>query len=284
MRRKWFIYSILLLLVISANLFYYRKILFESYMRYALRDEYIVVTLSTTPYRIDKIRPTLDTILRQNAPIRAIYLNIPYVFKRDNIAYKIPDWLIQHPKITILRSEDYGPATKLLGTLENTELPTDAIIITVDDDVYYPENLVLQLAYKAKQHPERAIGIIGANPDLTSELGITKIKQSDALVTILQGYAGVAYRRHFFDNSVFGIVDTNSDCINSDDIYLSHYLARHGVQRQVLKNDYINSCDIRWQTDIGVDDNALHMLTPRPAEKHLSCMRFLSELDLQVVF
>jgi hypothetical protein len=253
-------------------------------MRYELKDEYIVVSLSTTPHRIDKISPTLNTILAQTAPIKAIYLNIPYVFKRENTAYQIPESLLSNQKIKILRSDDYGPATKLLGTLANTDLPANAIIITLDDDVYYPANLVLHLAFKAKQHPERAIGIIGANPDPDAELGITKIHQNDALVSILQGYAGVAYRRHFFDNSVFGILNTTAECINSDDIYLSHYLARHGIQRQVLSNRYINACDILWQTGIGTDDNSLHNLIPRPAEKHKSCMSFLSEQDTQVVF
>jgi hypothetical protein len=284
MQRKWSIYLVLFSLIFISNLYYYRKPLIESYMRYELKDEFIVVSLSTTPHRIDKIGPTLATILAQKAPIKAIYLNIPYVFRRDNTAYQIPESLLNNHKIKILRSEDYGPATKLLGTLANTDLPANAIIITLDDDVFYPDNIVLQLAFKAKQHPERAIGIIGANPDPDAELGITKIHENDALVSILQGYAGVAYRRHFFDNSIFGILNTPPECINSDDIYLSHYLARHGIQRQVLNNDFVCACDIRWQTDIGTDANSLHKLTPTPAEKHKMCMNFLSEQDSQVVF
>ncbi len=253
-------------------------------MRYALKDEHIVISLSTTPHRIDKIDPILDTIIAQNVAVKAIYLNIPYVFKRDNTAYIIPQRLERNKKITIIRTEDYGPATKLLGTLANTDLPAKAIIITLDDDVYYPPNLVLQLAFKAKQQPERAIGIIGAIRAPGSELGITKIYKNDAFVSILQGYAGVAYRRDFFDESVFEIVATIKECINSDDIYLSHYLALNGIKRQILNNKYITPCDICWQTEIGTDDNSLHMLIPRPAEKHDICMKFLSDQNPQVVF
>jgi len=253
-------------------------------MRYALKNEYIVISLSTTPYRIDKIGPTLATILAQKAPIKTIYLNIPYVFKRDNTVYQIPEWLSNNNKIKILRSDDYGPATKLLGTLANANLPAHAIIITLDDDVYYPDNLILQLAYKAKLQPERAIGLIGANLDPAAELGITKIKKNDAIVSILQGYSGIAYRRYFFDNTVFEISKTPPECINSDDIYLSYYLARHGIQRQVLHNAYISACDVRWQTDIGTDNYSLHMLTPTPAEKHKNCMNFLTTQYSQVAF
>lgn len=286
MQRKWSIYLTLFCLVSASNLYYYRNPLIESYMRFALKNEYIVISLSTTPHRIDKIGATLDTIIAQKAPIKAIYLNIPYVFKRDNTLYQIPEWLANESKITILRTNDYGPATKLLGTLENADLPDNAIVITLDDDVHYPKNLVLQLAYKAMQHPDRAIGIIGANPDPApeSKLGITKITKNKALVSILQGYAGVAYRKNFFDNSVLKVTEAIQECINSDDIYLSYHLARHGIKRQVLNNVHISPCDIRWQTDIGTDNNSLHMLTPGPAEKHKICMKFLSEQYPQVVF
>lgn len=91
---------------------------------------------------------------------------MPYVFKRKNVPYTIPTWLEKKQVITILRSKDYGPATKLLGTLAIFDLPSDTIIITVDDDVYYPDNLILQLAYKAKQNPNRAMKVLWVpNPD-----------------------------------------------------------------------------------------------------------------------
>lgn len=261
-------------------------------MQFTLRKENIVISLSTTPYRINELEPFLDKLLQQKGKVSAIYLNVPYVFKRKNVPYTIPTWLEQKQGITILRSEDYGPATKLLGTLANADLPSDTIIITVDDDVYYPDNLILQLAYKAKQNPNRAIGIMGANPDYDSngnipydsELGLIKIKSADALVSILQGYAGVAYRKRFFNDEIFNIKSAPPDCINSDDIYLSFYLAKNGIQRQVLLNNYINGCKIYWQTETGTNNTSLHNLIPKPTDKHRSCIGYLKQQTPGVEF
>lgn len=274
------------------NVWHFRQNVIERWMQFNLRNEHIVISLSTTPYRINELEPFLDKLLQQKGNVAAIYLNVPYVFKRKNIPYTIPTWLEQKKGITILRCEDYGPGTKLLGTLANVDLPSDTIIITVDDDVFYPDNLILQLAYKAKLTPNRAIGIIGANPDydtygnipFDSELGLIKIKTADALVSILQGYAGIAYRKNFFDDAVFDITSTPADCINSDDIYLSFYLARNGIQRQVLRNNYINGCKIYWETETGTNNTALHNLIPKPADKHRSCINYLKQQTPEVEF
>lgn len=274
---KHLIYSVLLATLVLINIIFYRQFFIEQWMRYQLSDEYIIVALSTTPYRINSIAPTLDTLLQQNAKIQHIYLSVPYIFKRDNLEYKIPNWLLNNPHITILRTTDYGPATKLLGVLEKVQLPPDAIIVTVDDDVLYPKNLVLQLAYKAQQHPNSAVGVLGAYYDPNAELGLTKTSQADALVDILQGYTGVAYRRKFFKTDIFDITKSPTACVNSDDIYISYYLAKNNIPRQVLRNNYINPCKINWHTDIGTDNNSLHMLPVKPAAKHLACMTYLQK-------
>ncbi len=292
MRRKWPIYTISLVSLAIVNIYYHRHTFIQNWMQYAVKDQYVVISLTTTPHRIDKIQPTIDSLLAQNIHIKNIYLSIPYVFKRDNIEYVIPEWLHNNSKITILRTEDYGPATKLLGVLASKQLPHDAIIIVVDDDAIYPENLALNLAYKAKTHPDRAIGIMGANPDydeqgevnLDSALGLIKVKQADALVSILQGYAGVAYRTYFFDDTIFEVVNTNQDCFNSDDIYLSFHLAKHNVPRQVLRNPYISSCSIMWETNIAIEDTALHKLIRTPTEKHRGCISYLHQQNPEVAF
>lgn len=285
-------YSIVLIITLILNFYYQKQYFIEQWMRFSLRNEYIIISMSTTPYRINELEPTLKTLLHQNANIKSIYLNIPHVFKRDNLEYKIPASLANNQKIKIIRCDDYGPATKLLGVLEKVELPTNAIIVTVDDDVLYPTNLVLQLAYAAKQHPDHAIGIMGANVDYNavgeipsdSELGLIKIKVPNAQVSILQGYAGVAYRRSFFDTTIFSVLTAPRDCINSDDLYLSFYLAKHDITRQVLLNSYINGCKIMWQTDIGTNDKSLHKLLPKPTDKHRSCIAYLKQHNPDVVF
>lgn len=291
-QRKIIVYLILFILALLLNIYYFRQYLIENWLKYNINNEFIVITLSTTPHRINMLAPTLQSLTAQNAPVKAIYLNIPHVFKRENIEYEIPPWLANFKGITILRGEDYGPATKLLGTLKNVDLPPNAIIITVDDDVIYPPNLVLHLAYAAKQNPGNAIGLMGANPDYDangiipedSELGLVKVKVNNRASSILQGYAGVAYRRRFFDESIFNISLAPSECINSDDIYLSFFLASRNVPRKVLRNSFLNACHVHWETQVGTDAYALHNLVPKPTDKHRSCIAYLKQQDPKVPF
>ncbi len=261
-------------------------------MRFALRNEQIIVTFSTTPHRIEKMQKTVDSILAQNAPIKSFYLAVPYVFKRENIEYQIPEWLQQHRQINIIRTDDYGPATKLLGVLKEIALPANSIIITLDDDIKYPPNTVLHLAYTAMQNPDSAIGISGARPDYDgtgiirklSANGLIREPTANAQVEILQGYAGIAYRKKFFDATIFDINSMPQECINSDDIVISFYLAKHNIPRRVLANKFIDRYKIDFQNEIGLDDKALHNLTPTPADKHRICIAFMKQQTPNVIF
>jgi len=279
------IYYSLIGILFFINLAYYRQVFIDIWMKFCLHDEYIIVSLTTTPHRINKIQNTLQTILAQNAPIKKIYLSIPHKFKRDNLEYHIPKWISDNKKITIIRTEDYGPATKLLGVLEQVKLPPDAIIITVDDDVFYPKHLILNLAYRAKLNPNYAIGIIGANPDPTNlKLGLVKKYESGTFASILQGYAGVAYRARFFDNTIFNILQSPPDCIKSDDLYLSFHLAKRNIPRQVFRTNTLHECVIGWDNPIGTSSDALHVIAVNPADKHRACISFMKQHDPNVVF
>ncbi len=260
-------------------------------MRFALRNENIVIALSTTPYRISNIQHTLELLHLQNIPIQAIYISIPYVFKRDNIEYKIPEWLLADKRITILRTEDYGPATKLLGTLKNASINSNTIVITVDDDIDYPSNLALHLAYRAKYNPHYAIGLSGVNIDYDiagviaadSKDGLKNINNADVSVAALQGVAGIAYRPYFFDNSVYDIVNAPRECINSDDLYISFYLATKNIARWTFKSKYIKVQDINVK-ELGIKSDALHKQFPAEADRHRNCLAFLNQIYPDVIF
>lgn len=256
-------------------------------MRFALRNEYIVVSLTTTPYRVYPMRQVIEFVLAEKVPLKAIYVNLPYVFKRNNMPYPVPQYLTDNPRLTILRPKDYGPGTKLLGALEQAKLPANAIIITVDDDITYPKNILLHLAYKAKQNPDHAIGLSGMRPhynrkgqiitDSLRGIGLKAIKENNALVPILEGFAGIAYRPRFFDKSVFEIENAPRECRNSDDIFFSFYLAKNNVPRQVLRSKYMFLEMVSWNEMVGFNHDALHQLSPTPAERHRACVAYLKE-------
>ncbi len=290
-KQKRFFLLLFFIVVLCAGVIKIIPILHETWMKYRIRNEYIVVSLTTTPHRIAKIASTLQTIVDQNAPIRHIYLCLPDKFSRDNLRYAIPAWLQKNKQITILRSKDYGPATKLLGVLEKTVLPDNAIIVTVDDDVLYQKNLVLYLAYNAMQNPKYAIGVSGADPDYAEngvlghdlETGLIKRYDKADFVTVLQGYAGVAYRPVFFGNDIFDIINYPQACIKSDDIYLSFYLARYNVMRKTIKTNSVNAYNIKWHTETSIAPDALHRID-KVADKYRACLLYLQSKYPDVAF
>lgn len=292
MQKRHIILGIALCALIILNALYNRQLFVELYMRFRLRDQHIVLALTTTPYRINKTALTLATLVSQNIRLDTIYLSIPHKFARDGSDYVIPEWLSNDKRFTILRTEDYGPGTKLLGLLEQVKLPPKTIIVTVDDDVFYPKNLALQLAYQSMLNPNYAIGISGVDPEYdqdnaiatTSPMGLIKRYERDGMVTILQGYGGIAYRAEFFDPSIFELLKNSPECRYVDDIYFASYLARRGIKRRMLKNQFIDVYEIQWFHRLGTGDDALHKQIPKPAFKHRACVERLQQNDARPVF
>lgn len=270
----------------------YEQQIAESWMRFRLRNENIVVSLTTTPHRINHIAYNIERLFQQNVHVEHVYLSVPYIFKRDNLEYKIPPWLRDNAKITILRTKDYGPGTKLLGALSQVKFAPNTIIIVVDDDVIYPKNLILNLAYTALINSNSAVGMMGAEPiydetgniDLNSQYGLRRISSEKSAVKILQGWAGIAYRAGFFDAEVFEIENTIDECKNSDDVYLSYYLAARNIPRLVFKNKWLVPEMINKESPLANSADALFKQTPGPTLKHRACFAYLHAKNSNVDF
>ena len=96
------------------------------------------VSFTTIPSRIDDIKKTIDSINNQTLKPGKIFLNLPYKFRR------FPDYSFSKDQITKLekcnieinRSNDYGPSTKLIGSLEKIK-KFECVIILDDDHIYH---------------------------------------------------------------------------------------------------------------------------------------------------
>ncbi len=193
----------------------------------------IVVSLTTTPYRIYTIKPVLDSIFRQSIKPTRVYVNVPYVFKRENKEYVIPKWLQSYPNIIINRTKDYGPATKLIGTLEKERDP-NTIIVTFDDDRIYPKHAIRDLIQKSVIGNYNAV-ITGASLNFvfvpTFNLYPSIITLNDQLGLVVQGFNGVLYLRKFFNDDIFSLVDNVPlSCFLSDDLMISAYLHNNHIE------------------------------------------------------
>jgi len=95
------------------------------------------VTLTTIPSRLKEINLTIESIKNQTLKPNKIFLNIPYKYKRfPNEKIDIEDLKkIESDYVEVTRCEDYGPATKFMGSLDKIK-KYESVIILDDDHIY----------------------------------------------------------------------------------------------------------------------------------------------------
>jgi len=113
----------------------------------------VVVSFTTTPDKIDKLRPMLNSILDQTVKVDQIALNIPYMC--NGKPYVIPD---DYKDIAnIYRTvKDYGAETSYIPTLLR-EGESGTKIIYLNDDKIYGKNLIASLVETSNKNPNKAI-------------------------------------------------------------------------------------------------------------------------------
>ena len=210
-----------------------RRILRQRDLKYADRPR-IVVSLTTVPHRIALIEHTLRSVLDQTVTADVVYLHLPWRSRRfPNSTYEIPRTVLDLP-IVVNRCEDYGPATKLIPTLDLERHP-DTLIITVDDDMVFKRTLIERLLERHFASPGYAYANAGQVIDVNDEFGPVVVRsaatwtEADYPVDILEAFLGALYVRSFFD--VEELRASPEACWSTDDIWISAHLARRGVPR-----------------------------------------------------
>jgi hypothetical protein len=201
-------------------------------------DDSVLVSLTTIPDRVTRLRPALRSVLDQTRRPDAIVLNLPRRSRREGREYEIPSYLSQMP-VEIDRCErDWGPATKYLPTLLR-EVPPDTRIIVVDDDQIYPSNLIETLVAWSERLPDAAVCARGYRvpPDMdhsrrTTRFG-TRIGQPEA-VEVMQGASGFLIRKRFAVEGLFDYDAAPPEAFFNDDIWLGGHLAKAGIERFVV--------------------------------------------------
>lgn len=96
------------------------------------------VSLTTIPSRIDNIGKTIKSINKQTLKPKKIFLNLPYEYIRfPNSKFStVQIKKLKKHGIEINRCFDYGPGTKLMGSLKKIK-NYDAVIILDDDHIYH---------------------------------------------------------------------------------------------------------------------------------------------------
>lgn len=118
---------------------------------YAEINKKVIVSLTTFPTRIDKVWLVIETLLRQTCKPSKIILWL--ADSQFNSIEKLPKRLRDQQKrgLEIKFCDDLRSHKKYYYSMLHYP---DAIIITVDDDTFYPENLVQNLLDTHNKYPD----------------------------------------------------------------------------------------------------------------------------------
>ena len=219
----------------------------------------VIVSMTTTPYRIKHIEAALQSIFAQTKQADRIYVNVPSIFEREGTPYTIPESLLRIPKVVVNHCEhDYGPATKLLGVL-NIEEDPETMVVTIDDDIYYPDNLLETYVKLGQSNPDAVFSPTGFNIQLHRPPGQLIQLNNEHLgrISIVEGFGSIAYRRKFFDDSIYAIKDYPTNCYLSDDLVISNYLEKKRISKLYVRSRKLNRGHLKL-LDIGQNSDALH--------------------------
>jgi glycosyltransferase involved in cell wall biosynthesis len=189
----------------------------------------IIASMTTIPSRIGSIRPVIEAVLAQTAPIEHIELNIPYRCIRTGEPYIVPAWLESMDRVMIFRTEDYGPITKVAPTFLRHQNDHETSIWSVDDDFAYPANQLELLCRVHRPDKRRILTRYGGK--LGSD-GTVQFWFGEAEVTMFEGFGGVLYPPACIGGDFLEyltVTSANDDCRKNDDIVLAMYFNSHGL-------------------------------------------------------
>lgn len=221
------------------------------------KDSRVVVSMSSFPGRMNHLSDCISSLESQTLVPDTIYVFVPRKVLRlsDPNTPLDPNEVHEHnelePDILALNESssrvqilwvehDYGPSTKLLGSLP-IETNSSTIIITVDDDMVYHPRTVEALVQAMTDHPNTA-------PCFVCEIipWFTRVWTGQPMRQWWQGichgwanaFASTAFRRGYFDDGIFDY-DRNGTvpvgCKLHDDVWISGYLFRKGIRPYNLR-------------------------------------------------
>lgn len=215
----------------------------------------IIVSFTTIPPRFKYIYMTIDSMLKQTISPNKIIIHIPNEY--NNFPnYKLPEFLnkceiIYKNKVIINRqTNDYGPATKLLG-LYNSDLyknlSNEDIIIIIDDDRFYNKYLIENMLYYHKKNKNKVLTIAGWEIETVTKNHIKTKKRkkprgkefkNEGYIDILGGCCGFLITKGLcpFNNKEIFNINHKDVKYYVDDILISGFLTVNNTDIYIIPN------------------------------------------------
>ena len=189
----------------------------------------IYISISTIPERVKHLNKSVDSLLNQTTKPDKIFINIPHKYRRfsetveDNQIPKFNSDIVE-----VTRCEDFGPGTKLLGSINKLE--KNSLLILVDDDHEYDNYMIGKFFSFYSKAPNNAYSFY------VHPLGNFGIGQG------ADGFAINTNHLNGIKNFYNEIVKNHEDLFIHDDLWISYFL-------YFLKKNKIFSLDQHLKKD-----------------------------------
>lgn len=194
---------------------------------YGLSDNDVIVSLTTYPARVKTVWITIASLLNQSYKPSKVLL---YLSKEQfpNEYDDLPNNLLRLQKRgleIVFVEDDLKPHKKYFYAFRDYR---DKLVITADDDIFYPENHIEQFVKAAQEFPNAVIC------NRSHEISIDEEKKCFRLykywknnstaepdfLTLPVGCNGVLYKPELFTEDIFSVENIKNCALFTDDLWL----------------------------------------------------------------
>ena len=214
-----------------------------------MNDLTFCVTMTTIPSRIKNIDEVISNIRNQTIKPNKIYLNIPHKYKRfpNEIIDEIDIENLKNEDLEITRCQDFGPGTKIMGSVEKIK-KYDCVIILDDDHIY--DKHIIEIFLEAYRKEK-----INYSFYLNKIFDIKMGQCADGFLINTHLLNGI---EKFYDK----YVKHNKNMFHDDDLWLAIYLQKE--KKSKIKNlistfFHKTNKKIVYKQNLNSEKNGLHL-------------------------
>jgi hypothetical protein len=176
----------------------------------------VYASFTTIPTRIKYIEPALKSLRNQTIKLDGIILNVPMKYKRFDTKLVVPEFVKKYNVIVNHVTEDFGPATKILGALTCPTVKRNDVILVTDDDLEKSHWWAKNLLNRVNKDDKKIHSFV------EKRLGNG----------VIWGYMGYAFRKRLlnYEDLLKFYRSLESECFLVDDHMLTAYMHHKKIQ------------------------------------------------------
>jgi hypothetical protein len=211
-----------------------------------------IISLTSIPSRF-KTLPAIVYEFEKRQNVDEIWVNIPYKYNRfPDVEVVVPDFSMCS-KVVLNRCTDYGPGTMYMGPANSEKCDADLVIV-VNDDTKYPDNLSTKLVELYTEDPS-CWCLSGFRVDEYIKNNGRVGRYNRECIDVTESYGGVILNMSWLRDMKDTFLDFYKLTYN-DDIIVSNLLSKAGIQKKSICDITMNIGMIK-QYSFGMGEDAL---------------------------